>query len=213
MLFLVCRLREHKMTKKLLQILKPFNRLAFSQSQQTASTKNWNTAQKWFRLQTMFESYLDSQSSAANNSNTHWFRSTSPLKRKYYTIMKLGHDKTLPGQMFSLMSAPCNCGPRQWTRVRPQWAEEHAPKTHFLCRESVAKRKTCRSKQHAQIRVGLRRIPGSSVLSRTIEVKGKTAGIRKANEGATAEASRALIVITCTQAPACELSQASQMQV
>ena len=40
MLFLVCRLREHKMTKKLLQILKPFNRLAVSQSQQTASTKN-----------------------------------------------------------------------------------------------------------------------------------------------------------------------------
>lgn len=40
MLFLVCRLREHKMTKKLSQILKPFIRLAFSQSQQTASTKN-----------------------------------------------------------------------------------------------------------------------------------------------------------------------------
>lgn len=40
MLFLVRRLREHKMTKKLLQILKPFNQLAFSQLQQTASTKN-----------------------------------------------------------------------------------------------------------------------------------------------------------------------------
>ena len=70
-----------------------------------------------------------------------------------------------------------------------------------------------RAEVNSMLRVGLRRIPGSSVLSRTIEVKGKTAGIRKANEGATAEASRALIVITCTQAPACELSQASQMQV
>lgn len=70
----------------------------------------------------------------------------------------------------------------------------------------------CRSKQHAQIRVELRRILGSSVLSRTIEVKGKTAGMRKAKEGATVEAGRALIVITCTQLLH-ELSQAFQMQV
>lgn len=70
-----------------------------------------------------------------------------------------------------------------------------------------------RSQQHAQVRVGLRRILGSSVLSRTIEVKGKTAGVRKASEGARAEAGRALTVITCTQAPACELSQAFQVQV
>ena len=49
--------------------------------------------------------------------------------------------------------------------------------------------------------------------SGTIEVKGKTAGVRKASEGARAEAGRALTVITCTRAPAYELSQALQAQV